>query len=61
LQLEAMNEVLKNPAAYADNTIDDAWYKQYNGIKQQIQQLMENWDEKHREKDELTAKLEQFQ
>ncbi|MBU1009280.1 MAG: ABC-F family ATP-binding cassette domain-containing protein [Bacteroidetes bacterium] len=61
LQLETMNEVLKNPAAYAGNTIDDAWYKQYNGIKQEIQQLMENWDEKHREKDELTSKLAQFQ
>lgn len=55
-----MNAVLANPADSAEAT-DELWYKKYAFIKKELNTLMNNWENKHLEKEMLEAETKAYQ
>lgn len=58
--IEKMDALMASPDAH-DKTSDPAWYEVYGKQKAQLELLMEQWEEKQLEKEELALKYKAFQ
>ncbi len=58
--IEKMDAVMASPDAH-DKTSDPAWYEVYGKQKAQLELLMEQWEEKQLEKEEIELKYKAFQ
>ncbi len=51
--LTGLDAILTNPSAFSEMVIDEKWLKDYANLKQQLDTLMLEWENKHFEKEKI--------